>query len=155
PMLVFLQHAVSDRKLRLFACACARYLWHLLVDKPYGRVIEIAERFADRLTTTTDLAAARAIAEPIADWGSSGRSPGPLWNAGWFTCPYFGARTEAANPDAPAVVALAVTLDNAPEAIQLALPWVTALGFTPGSQVSILRDIIHPPYRAVVSKASW
>src|SRR5262249_31547055 len=45
-MLEFLRGKVSDRKLRLFACACCRQWWNML--KNQGRlVVNVAERYAD------------------------------------------------------------------------------------------------------------
>ncbi|MCI0704350.1 MAG: hypothetical protein L0241_25100 [Planctomycetia bacterium] len=35
------------RKLRLFACACARRVWHLIPDKLFREAVELAEQFAD------------------------------------------------------------------------------------------------------------
>ena len=47
PMLQFVRGKVSDRKLRLFACACCRGLYPLIPDRYSRKTIAVAERFAD------------------------------------------------------------------------------------------------------------
>jgi hypothetical protein len=56
-MLTFLQGSgrASDRKLRLFACGCARRAWHLLDHAWSRKAIETAERFADLEATPRQL----------------------------------------------------------------------------------------------------
>src|SRR5262245_33411344 len=47
-MLRFLRSKASGRKLRLFACACVRRVWHLLDrDEQARAVVEAVEQYAD------------------------------------------------------------------------------------------------------------
>jgi len=48
----------TERKLRLFACACARRFWALLPDPRSRRVVELTERYVDGQATETDLRSA-------------------------------------------------------------------------------------------------
>src|SRR5262245_4637492 len=52
------------RKMRLFACAGCRRLWHLAEYDKGRRAVEVAERYADGLADKEELRSARETDEP-------------------------------------------------------------------------------------------
>lgn len=57
-MLDALRTTATDRKLRLYACACARNIWDLLPEGLPRGLVELAELFADGLCDSGQVAAA-------------------------------------------------------------------------------------------------
>jgi hypothetical protein len=53
----------SDRKLRLFACACCRRVWDRIFDPDARRAVEMTERFIEGEVWAETLAAVRSAAE--------------------------------------------------------------------------------------------
>jgi hypothetical protein len=54
-MLPFLKKHASERKQRLFACACCRLIWPLLTEQLYRKVVEAAEQCAEGMLTMDEL----------------------------------------------------------------------------------------------------
>jgi hypothetical protein len=54
-LLHFLRDKASDRKFRLFSCACCRRIWHLLTEVESRELVELSERYADGMATYDDL----------------------------------------------------------------------------------------------------
>jgi hypothetical protein len=66
-MLAYLEGKTTDRKLRLFACACVRRAWgRLQQGSPAQRAVETAERLAEGQAEALDLEQAREQAEQAA-----------------------------------------------------------------------------------------
>jgi hypothetical protein len=55
PMLEFMRGNASERKLRLFACACCRHYWHVPENERSREAVQVAERFGDGQATIDDL----------------------------------------------------------------------------------------------------
>jgi hypothetical protein len=62
-MLAFLKGKASDRKLRLFAVACCRRVWHLLTDERSRCLVEKVEQHADGSASVYDVTNACDIHE--------------------------------------------------------------------------------------------
>jgi hypothetical protein len=127
PMLEFLRGQASERKLRLFACACCRAVWALLTDQRSRQAVEVAERYADGLVGAETLAAASQAA----------------WKA-WVD-PASSAACDVADGD-PALAA-AEASKHASWASQRPL---RADEFQ--VQAHLLRDIIANPFRALLPR---
>jgi hypothetical protein len=62
-MLAFLGPRASERKVRLFTCACWRHRWAHLAEPESTRAVACAERYADGLCSWAQLQAAHTEAE--------------------------------------------------------------------------------------------
>ena len=69
---------LPERDLRLFACWCARKVWHLLTDDRSKNAVIVAEKYARGEATREELACAEAeaAAAAVAEWGET-------WTAEW------------------------------------------------------------------------
>ncbi len=89
-MLRQLGRTASERKLRLFACACCRRNWHLLTDPRSQRAVEAAEAYADDRIDEDELRDAAFEAE------DAGSPDNPGWAGPYYAaCDTFDAETAA------------------------------------------------------------
>ena len=99
-LLDHLHGKVSERKLRLFACACCGPLWEQVTDACCRAAVAVALRFADGQATAEELKAAHIAAQngkPLFQDAS--------WAAAWTAAP--SAHRAASQASAQAALALA------------------------------------------------
>jgi hypothetical protein len=132
PMLHYLcESHLSERKLRLLACACCRRVWHLLRDPRSRRAVEVSERYADGQASQRELAEART------------RAAGALEGAGWAA--YWAANTKASGPICN--VFAAASAPPRQEAWTTEADWASAEAARSLLQVKLVREVVGNPFR--------
>jgi hypothetical protein len=160
PMLEFLRGRASDRKLRLFACACHRRIWHLLGDDgDLRKAVDLIERCADDLVGEQERGAVDQAEQALIGPADRGWESIPwveraaqlaidlaTWKErqAWEDAQVATFRSRSADPPAPA------TQHWAEAAFRQA---VTA---ERGGQYPLLRDVFGPlPFRPVSIDPAW
>jgi hypothetical protein len=145
-MLVYLQGKTSERKRRLFACVCYWRFHEGFIEDPDGEglfAVELAEAYADGLTSAAELAKVRQEIVP------------GLWDQ----CSSAVVRHEIAD------CATAVPLGDVAPAARAFVFWVESnligdevqevVRREQAAMCAVLRDIMGNPFRPVVPEPAW
>jgi hypothetical protein len=148
-MLDFLSDKASNRKFRLFACACVRRVWDLLMDERSRNAVVVAEQFADGLASKEqmDLAAAQAKTAAEAQQAQAARSP----RSTMILMPSAKAALEAQQAAVNAHWAASWTAVGAGKVAA----WAAAKNTDRTRQADLLREIIGNPFFTPEVPRSW
>jgi hypothetical protein len=148
-MLQFLRGRSSDRKLRLFAVACCRRIWHFFADEVCKQTVEVGERFADGLASRNDRKAARAVAQAYA---YAEVSAGREQHRDWASAALATVETPARSAALSAFLSAARTPANSCERDPLLFQEKRNLEQV--EQCRLLRDVFNP-FRPVSLDPVW
>ncbi len=151
-LLEYMTGRASNRKFRLFGCACCRRIWHLLNEQSRNAVL-IAERYADDLATEEEVEAARR--SMIVCRQETALTPGLPAKYGWA----YGA-AESVLFDTP------IWKPNAAEKGAFGASWTGVEAAwrhneddsrveESRGQLALLRDVFENPYRPGWIDPAW
>ncbi|AMV27472.1 hypothetical protein VT84_23935 [Gemmata sp. SH-PL17] len=155
PMFKVIWRNISERKLRLFTCACCRRIWHLLSERLTRPAVKLAERFADGAGTESDWD--RVYSALISHASENpDREPLQVNAALGATCSYL-------RRDYPRIITnglrsacrAAATLDPETRAPKFAFPSEAQLDHEAARQADLLRDVFGNPFRPVPCAPDW
>jgi hypothetical protein len=151
-MLDFLRDKASERKLRLFAVACCRRIWHLLIDKRSQEAVEVAERYADGGATDEELETASVAADVVRHADMKRAAKEGKWDR--RSClPYYGASAAAYNVAIPFGWWGAAPAFRATD--EIARETVPDTGADGAAQCVLLWDIFGNPFRPITLDPAW
>jgi hypothetical protein len=177
-MLSFVREQRTDRKLRLFGCACCRRIWDIMTFQRSRYAVETAEQFADGIVSRRALANARKAAQRAERDGWSQYYTAEVECKFGYSVAYelagaCGAASRAAEATAGPHCCDHVSSSLAVSAVAGASflrahndEWgphlhsfiaarETAQASEKAAQVALLRDIFGNPYRPVSTEARW
>lgn len=151
------------RKLRLFAVACCRRIWPYLSDERSRKAVDVAERFADDLTTEVELCNAFVEAEKAhrqAYDQKGGLGANTEWAAMYATDPFpFYAAERVSRMATLALIYPGLGLSgflSPTDEINALHEAASHLDFRePSAQANLLRDIFGNPFHPVTFNLSW
>jgi hypothetical protein len=150
PMLEFLRGKVSDRKLRLFGCACCRRIWNSFESGKHGQIAVVAaELFVDGFETFDQLTSyRRQVVNQLDLYGGEPVYDSSFWVCGSdirndiFSCCFYAANLSTSNSLPP---------NSDPGSVEYQDRRRVESAF----QADVLREVFGNPFRIVNSDPAW